>query len=297
MNRLLNCLPAWTGLLLLAACQPAGSADNANETFATRLAAMEAGIGGRIGVWVHDTDSGRTLGWRADERFAMASTFKPLLVAAVLAEVDAGRLSLSDRVALDGVTIQPYSPVVGDLPRGSALTLAELCEAAITLGDNTVTNVLLDRIGGPARLTAFLRTHGDDITRLDRYEVELNENAPGDDRDTTTPRAMANSLERFLFTDALGEESRAQLADWLVASRTGGARLRAGLPAGWRVGDKTGTGGNGAVNNVAVAWPGNGRGPLLFSVYLDGSEKDTATLNTIHPRIAALAVSLLGYDP
>lgn len=283
---------ATLAIALVAACSGDSKPDDVQAAFDTDLAGMEQAVGGKIGVYALDTATGRTLSWRADERFAFASTFKPLLVAAVLSGVDAGRLSLDTTYDLAGVTVQPYSPVVDELAPGDSLTLAELCDAAITLGDNTVTNVLLDTIGGPEALTAFLRTHGDSTTRLDRYETDLNENAPGDPRDTTTPRAMVHSLQTFLFSDVLSPASRQHLQDWLVASRTGGARLRAGLPDSWRVGDKTGTGGNGAVNNVAVAWP-PGREPLIVSVYMSGSEEDTTTLNALHPRIAAAVVAHL----
>lgn len=281
-------------LLVLAAPAMAGNddavADSAN--FAAAIAALEQRVGGRIGVYALDTGSGRELAHRADERFATASTFKPLLVAAVLAEVDAGRLDLQTPVGLDDVEIQPYSPVTGELEPGATLSLRRLCEVTVTLGDNTSTNVLLDLVGGPRALTAFLRKHGDEVTRLDRYEVELNANTPGDDRDTTTPRAMAESTLRVLRSDILGSESRRRLRDWFVGSRTGFKRVRAGLPAAWRVGDKTGTGMNGAVNDVAVAWP-PGHKPIAIAVYMSGSREETSTLSAAHPEIARLVAEAL----
>ena len=255
--------------------------------FSEAVRAMEQQTSGSIGVYAIDTGTGRELTYRADERFAMASTFKPLLVAAVLAESDHGRLKLDAAVGIEGVQIQPYSPFIEKLGDVQEVSIAELCDAAITIGDNTASNLLLDLIGGPQGLTQFLRRNGDDVTRLDRYEVELNTNIRGDERDTTSPRAMGASISRFLFSDPLSGGSRQKLEDWLVASTTGSTRLRAGLPDRWRVGDKTGTGSNGAVNNLAVAWP-PGRQPLIIVVYMSWSELDTGTLSSYHAEIAAL---------
>lgn len=260
--------------------------------FADAIAAMERRVGGRIGVYAVDTGSGRELAYRAEERFAMASTFKPLLVARVLAEVDAGTLSLDREIGLDGVEIQPYSPATGEVPAGGTLSLERLCEVTVTLGDNTSTNVLLDLIGGPPAFTRFLRDIGDDVTRLDRYEVDLNANTEGDERDTTTPRAMAASLLRVLGPDVLSDDARRRLEDWFVASETGKRRLRAGLPDSWRIGDKTGTGGHGAVNNVAVGWP-PGAAPIAMAVYMSRSGEDTATLSDLHAEIARLVAETL----
>ena len=268
-----------------SACKPLEE-ELPNE-FTGAIRAMEQETAGSIGVYALDTATGRELTHRADERFALASTFKPLLVAAVLAEADRGRLDLDGAVGIEGVQIQPYSPFIDKLGDAQQVSIAELCDAVITVGDNTAANMLLDLTGGPEGLTRFLRDNGDDVTRLDRYEIELNSNVRGDERDTTTPRAMAASISRFLFSDALSGDSRKRLQDWLVASTTGSTRLRAGLPDQWRVGDKTGTGSNGAVNNVAIAWPA-GRQPLIIAVYMSWSELDAGTLSTYHAEIAAL---------
>lgn len=275
--------------ICLAACAPA---PDSNNSFSDALSAMEQDIGGTIGAYALDTASGKSQGHRTDQRFAMASTFKPLLAAAVLAEVDAGRLSLHDTFTTAGVTIQPYSPVVGELGPDESIDLAALCAASVSISDNTATNMLLDIVGGPGGLTKFLRNNSDAHTRLDRYEVELNTNLPGDERDTTTPRAMSLTFERLLLSDTLSEPSRALLQSWLIASTTGLQRLRAGIPTEWRVGDKTGYGMNGAVNNIAIAWPPD-RPPIIIAVYMSGTDKDVATLNAVHARIAALAIRLL----
>ena len=276
--------------VLLAGCT--GPAADPAAQFAAELEGLELRIGGTIGVYAVDTGSGRELAWRADERFAMASTFKAMLAAAVLAEVDAGRLSLDERISLEGVQLVTYSPVVEQYVSSGGITLGELCEAAVTLSDNTAANLLLEQTGGPEALTGFLRRSGDDYTRLDRWEPDLNENARGDERDTSTPRAYATSLYRMLFADVLGETSRGELENWLVANRTGDSRIRAGLPASWRVGDKTGTGSNGAVNHVAVFWPPE-RGPILLAIFMSWSDEEVATLSAAHAYIAALAAELL----
>lgn len=269
----------------VSACNPPPAAD---ETFVAALNGMEREIDGRIGVYALQSGGGPALGHRANERFAMASTFKLLLGAAVLAEVDAGRLSLDNTYTVDGMEIQPYSPVVGKLQADESIDLASLAKASVSISDNSATNMLLELVGGPAGLTNFLREHGDTVTRLDRYEVELNTNLRGDKRDTTTPRAMAESIERLLLGDALSEPSTRLLQDWLVASSTGLNRLRAGLPTDWRVGDKTGYGANGAVNDVAIAWPPQGSA-IIIAVFMSDTQKDVDMLNSVHARIAAMA--------
>ena len=263
--------------------QPANDEDH---DFSALLEQLEQELGGTIGVFAMDTTTGDELVYRADERFAMASTFKPLLVAAVLAEVDAGTLSLEDRYGIDNVEMQSYAPVVGKLAANETISLADLCAAAITLSDNMATNMLLDVIGGPDELTQFLRRSGDDVTRLDRYEGALNSNIRDDERDTSTARAMSHSVYRLLNSDILSAASKRRITEWLIASETGYSRLRAGLPPGWTVGDKTGMGANGAANNFAIAWP-PGRKPVVMTVFMSWSDADVETLNAAHAKIAA----------
>ncbi|MEQ9563364.1 MAG: class A beta-lactamase [Woeseiaceae bacterium] len=255
--------------------------------FSAAIEAMERDAGGVIGVYAIDTETGKELRHRSNERFAVASTFKPLLVATVLAAVDNGDLSLSDELVVDNEKIVSYSPYIETIGDGESTTLADVSEAAVSLGDNTATNMLLELIGGPDAFTEFMRRIGDDTTRVDRYETELNANARGDLRDTSTPEAMAESLLRVLTSDVLSNESRLLLQDWMVASKTGMTRIRSGLPEDWRVGDKTGTGRNGAVNDIAVAWP-PGRKPIVIAIYMSWSDADNAELGTFHGPIAAL---------
>lgn len=279
------------GSVLLAVAAP-GRAAPAVAPFALpreRLAELERAAGGRLGVAVLDTASGRFAGWREDERFAMCSTFKFLLTGAILARVDRGAFGLDRRVPIGRDDLIAHSPVTERHVGPAGLTVAELCEATMTQSDNAAANLLLPLVGGPAGVTATLRTWGDATTRLDRPEPHLNDVPPGDERDTTTPRAMTGHLRDLVLGDTLTPASRTQLTDWLIANRTGDRRLRAGLPKDWRVGDKTGSG-PGTTNDVAVLWP-PGRAPLLVATYLTGSpqadERRSATLAAVAREIAS----------
>jgi beta-lactamase class A len=254
-----------TGAVLMAAgsCTAGLTSPQALQD---EFARIEAESGGRLGVAVLDRRDGSRAGHRADERFAMCSTFKLLAGAAVLARVDAGKEQLERRIRYEAKHLVTYSPVT-EKNVATGMTLAELCDAAITLSDNTAGNLLLSSLSGPDRLTAFVRTLGDSVTRLDRIETALNEAARGDPRDTTTPNAMTANIRALVLGDALSAKSREQLRQWLVGNKTGDKTLRAGVPVGWVVGDKTGAGENGTRNDVGVLWP-PGRAPVVVSVYL-----------------------------
>lgn len=251
-----------------------------------RLAALESETGGRLGVAVLDASGGFRAGHRQDERFPLCSTFKVLLAAQVLARCDQGVEDLERPVRVRADDLLDYAPVTRPAV-GRDLSVATLCEAAITLSDNTAANLLLARSGGPAGLTAFLRSLGDEVTRLDRIEPDLNEARPGDPRDTTSPAAMLHSLQRLLLGDALAPASRDRLEAWMVATRTGDARLRARLPADWRAGDKTGTGARGTYNDVALFRPPQGS-PWLVSAYLTGASAPAARCEAALAEVGAL---------
>ena len=228
---------------------------------------IEVSVAGRLGVAVLDTATGQLDGHRLDERFPMCSTFKFLAAAMVLARVDAGQERLDRRVVVTRESLLEWAPVASKHVGGAGMTMAELCEAAITVSDNTAANLLLASAGGPAAVTAFARRIGDAVTRLDRTEPTLNEGTPGDPRDTSTPRAMAQTLRTLLLGDALSTAGRVQLVQWMTANKVGGQRLRAGVPPDWRVADKTGTGRLGTTNDIGVLWP-PGRAPLAVVGYL-----------------------------
>ena len=264
----------------------------ANDT-ASPLAELERRNGGRLGVAALDTASGRRVGHRIDELFPLCSTFKFLAAAFVLARVDRGEEKLDRRVVFSEKDLVTYSPVTKDHVGPGGMPMAEICEAAVTLSDNTAGNLQLASFGGPSGLTSYVRSLGDRTTRLDRIETELNEAKPGDQRDTTAPAAMLGTMQRLLIEDALSAASRDRLIGWLLASKTGARRLRAGLPADWRVGDKTGTGGNGTVNDVAIAFP-PGRSPILIAAYYTESTIPDDARNTVIAEAARLAVAGLG---
>lgn len=257
------------------------------------FAALEKASGGRLGVCLWHPASGARYGHRMDERFPMCSTVKFPLTAAILHRVDAGKLSLDQRVAVRQGDIISHSPFTGRHV-GKDMTVRDLCRATLIISDNAAANLLLPLIGGPAGLTAFLREHGDRITVSARNEPELNRFTPGDPRDTTSPAAMAGNLQRFLLGDVLSPASRQQLADWLIDNQTGDARLRAGLPQGWRVGDKTGSNGQDTSNDIAVLWPLAGGPAWLLSCYLQGSALDDDGRDGILRQVGELAGARLG---
>lgn len=233
---------------------------------------IEARLGGRVGLSVLDTGNGKTLSWRGGERFAMCSSFKWVLAASILSRADKGELHLNDTIAYSSAQLLPHSPVTGAHVKEGHMRIEELCAAAVEESDNGAANLLLARIGGPKSVTAYARSLGDSVTRLDRNELRLNDNLPGDPRDTTTPDAMAQTMKTVLIGDVLRADSRAKLLDWLRKSDTGAHRLRAGLPQSWSEGDKTGTGERGAAVDNAIIWPPN-RAPILAAAYVSDTEK------------------------
>lgn len=260
---------------------------------ADAFAAFERERGGRLGVAALDTGSGRRVGHRADERFAMCSTFKLPLVAAVLARVDAGQERLDRFVPYGPADLLKYAPVTRAHVAAGGMTIEALCAAAIEVSDNTAGNLLLRAVGGPAGLTRYARSLGDAVTRFDRTEPTLNTAIPGDPRDTTTPAAMVALANHILVGDALSRASRTLLLHWLRACTTGGARIRAGLPHGWSAGDKTGTGDRAATNDVAIAWPPQRR-PLLIAEYYVESPASTAQREAVLAGSARVVVRALG---
>jgi beta-lactamase class A len=236
------------------------------------LAALERKVGGRLGVALLDTGSGQLVGYRLDERFGMCSTFKMPLAATILREVDQGRMRHDQWVAYGPADKVAHAPITEQHLKRGGMTLIALAEAAQTTSDNVAANVLLKLIGGPAGFTSILRSTGDTITRLDRYEPHMNHVKGQDARDTTTPAAIARTTERLLTSDWLSSASRELLIGWMVATTTGELRIRAGLPNNWRSGDKTGTGWAPQMpnkyNDVAITWP-PGKAPLVISAFYE----------------------------
>lgn len=250
-------------------------ATSLSDPLAAAFAALETQSGGSLGVAMFDTCTGARLSFNGDRRFPLCSTVKLLIAGAVLARIDRGADRLDRRIQFTDADLLAYAPVTRGRVGGNGMSLEELCEAAVTVSDNTAANLLLDMIGGPSGLTAFARSIGDDVTRLDRAEPDLNEALPGDPRDTTSPAMMLANLHALVLGSSLAPTSQAKLATWLAGNTTGDARLRAGLPKTWRVGDKTGTGGYGTTNDVGIFWPPE-RAPVLVAAYLTGSPASPA---------------------
>lgn len=279
----------------LTAVLPAGGTAAAqgtdDEGITARLRALEQAHSARLGVFASDTVTGRTVRYRADELFPLCSTFKTITVAAVLRDLDRDGEFLAERIRYTerDVTASGYAPVTG-LPANLAdgMTVAELCAAAMDYSDNTAANLLLRELGGPEAVTRFCRSIGDRVTRLDRWEPELNSAEPGRVADTSSPRAVGRTYARLALGDVLPPRQRERLTGWLLADRTGGNRFRAGLPKDWTIADKTGTGGYGTTNDVGITWP-PGRGPIVLAVL---STKRDAAAAADEPLVAGAAALL-----
>jgi beta-lactamase class A len=264
---------AMLGATTLLLPTPLFAADENYDTPGRRLAAMEKQLGLRINVAALDTGNGNSIFYRESERVLMCSTFKVMLVAATLERVDAGQEHLDRVIHYQKSDLLDYTPETSkNLAHG--MSVRALCAAAIMFSDNTAANLLFAGVGGPEGLTRFARDLGDSRTRFDRVEVALN--VPDGERDTTMPSAMLADLRDILLGDTLSAVSRKQLADWMIACTTGLTRLRAGLPAGWRAGDKTGSGGIGQLNDVAILWPPGNRAPVLICAYTQGNTPNNA---------------------
>ena len=266
-------------LVLLLDGRTGAAAPSGADPVGDRLAALERASGGRLGVaaWRHGGE-GRIV-HRADERFPFCSTFKVMLAAAVLKRSEADAGLLDRRIAYTADQLVTHAPIT-QRHVGAGMTVSELCAAAIQHSDNTAANLLIARLGGTAAVTAYARSIGDTRFRLDRWETALNTAIPGDPRDTTTPAAMALSLQRVALGDALAPSARERLSTWLRGSTTGAARIRAGFPADWPVGDKTGTGDYGTTNDIAVIWPPEGP-PIVLAIYFTQREARARARNDV----------------
>ncbi len=248
------------------------AADGGYDVAGRRITEMEKDLGLRIGLAALDTGNGNSIFYRENERALMCSTFKLVLVAATLQRVDAGHEQLDRVIHYQKSDLLDYAPETSkNLARG--MSVKALCAAAITLSDNTAANLLFTGVGGPAGLTRFTRDLGDSRTRFDRIEGALN--VPDGDKDTTMPSAMLANLRDILLGDTLSVASRKQITDWMIACSTGLTRLRAGLPQGWRAGDKTGSG-SGQLNDLAILWPPGNRAPVLVCAYTAGNKPGDA---------------------
>jgi beta-lactamase class A len=296
-RRLLAAVAVSALSLATAACGSGADAPAASDTTPAAtipsFAEMETTHSARLGVYAIDTGTGRTVVHRDGERFPIASTFKGLACGALLRDHPLATGYFDQVIHYSRDELVANSPVT-EKHVDTGMTVAELCDATITLSDNTAGNQLLKLLGGPEGFTAFLRSIGDTASRLDRWEPELNTAVPGDERDTTTAAALATDYRNLVLGDVLAEPERARLKSWLVAAKTGDARIRAGLPAGWTVGDKTGSPAYGGALDVAIAWP-PGRAPLVIAVLSAKSEQNAEADNPLVAEAARAAVGALGY--
>ncbi|MFF7312147.1 class A beta-lactamase [Streptomyces sp. NPDC008137] len=259
-----------------------------------RLRELEQEHTARLGVYARNLRTGRTVAYRADERFPMASLFKTLAAAAVLRDLDRDGEFLARRIhyTQDYVTASEFSPVT-EKHVATGMTVGELCDATIRFSDNTAGNLLLKELGGPTAITRFARSTGDRVTRLDRWEPKLNSAEPWRVTDTTSPRAIGLTYARLVLGDVLEPRDRARLTDWLLRNTTSLERFRKGLPADWLLADKTGGGRYGSNNDVGITWPPDGP-PIVMSVLTTQPEEDAPADNPLVAAAAALLAAELG---
>ncbi|UYO75169.1 class A beta-lactamase [Halomonas qinghailakensis] len=277
--------PRWMRAALSTCLLLASASVMAHEDSITaELGRIEHALDARIGFAAHHLATGQRWEVNADERFAMSSTFKTLACGALLAQVDEGQLALETEVSFEESELVTYSPVTEQYAGHQPMTLFELCDATMTTSDNTAANLVLQALGGPESITAFARSMDDPVTRLDRFETELNEATPGDERDTTTPNAMLATLEKLVLGEVLSGESRQQLEDWMKGNTVADSLFRAAMPFDWVIADRTGAGGYGSRSITAIIWPPQ-QVPMVVVFYITETE---ASFDARNAAIASL---------
>jgi len=274
------CSGVLAAVLALAPGLPAKAAPQETPLYQA-VSQIQHQLGGRVGILVRDTGTGQSWSVNADERYPMASTFKALACGALLARLDNAPAMASATARIEASDLVPYSPVM-EKRVGEHVALPDLCAATMITSDNTAANKVLQALGGPPAVNRFVRSLGDTVTRMDRWEPELNEGIPGDPRDTTSPAAIASVLEKMVLGNALSEQSRQQLTQWMLDNEIAGPLLRSGIPADWRIADRTGSGGHGTRAIIAVMWPPQ-RAPIVAAIFI------TATNASVDQRNEAIA--------
>jgi beta-lactamase class A len=281
-------------LLLLGMVLVRGPAGRAQDTIpsVSSLTQLEQTSRARIGLFAIDAPTNRQIEYHSQERFPMCSTFKVLAVAAVLKRVDEKTETLDRFVRYDEKQLLAYAPVTREHVKEGGMTLEALCAAAIEQSDNTAGNLVLEAIGGPVSLTDFARSLGDSFTRLDRNEPTLNDTVAGEERDSTTPAAMCRDLQRLFRSDFLSANSRDRLLRWMEGCQTGTKMIRASVPVGWRVGDKTGRSGNGANNDIGFVQPPTG-GPIFLAIYVTAPDASPEARDNVVAEAAKVPIAAL----
>ena len=281
-------LTAATTAFTLAASAHA-SEKSTSRSVEAELFNLEKFSGGRLGVYALNLADGTQVHYRADERFPLCSTFKVILVSAILNRSRYAPSLMQQRIYYTQSDLVSYSPI-SEKHVSDGMTVSELCAAAIQYSDNTAANQLIKILGGPFAVTAFARSIGNKEFRLDRWETALNIAIPGDLRDTVTPAAMGYSLERLALGNALSTSDRNQLNQWLLGNTTGAKRIRAAVPADWQVGDKTGSGEYGTANDIALLWPPK-RKPIVLTIYHTQSTVDAKRRDDVIAATARIVIS------
>nr|WP_246017587.1 class A beta-lactamase [Micromonospora pisi] len=299
-------IAASLALVPLAACSPgdvsanvairptavAVSYDTSTESRSKaerEFARLETEFDARLGVYAIDTGSGRTITHRADERFAFVSTYKALIAAAVLDETSTAGLNKVIRYFKEDLV--SHSPITEQHVQ-TGMTLRAVADAAVRYSDNTAGNLLFKQLGGPNSFERALRGIGDQVTESARLETGLNEAIPDDERDTSTPRALASDLRAYAVDTALSRDDRTILTEWLTGNTTGASLIQAGVPAGWQVGDKSGAGGYGTRNDIAVVWPPKGA-PIVLAILSSRSESDATYDDALIAQAAEATIAAL----
>lgn len=267
------------------------------ESVLDAIRSIEHDLEARVGFYMHDLQTGEIIAYAEDDRFPLNSTFKLLACGALLSRVESGETHLDDTVRLQDIEIVDYSPAIKDYIRAGHVDVSfgATCAMMLSVSDNTAANIVLAELGGPEGLTAFLRSIGDQVTRLDRWETELNQAVPDDLRDTTTPLAIAHSVESLLVDDALSAASRATLREWLSNHSVADALFRAALPSTWSIYDRTGAGGYGSRSIVAVIYPPH-RGPIVAALFMTETEANFDSRNAAAARIGEAIVEYVGNE-
>lgn len=275
-------------LLLHVASGRADTHPLSESLLASMARSEEQRLNARIGITVMDTSTSVVASYRGSERFPMNSTHKALLCGALLLSVDQGKFALTDRTQFDRSQWVTYSPVTEKHVAPQSMSWEQLCSAAISYSDNTAANLIAKKLGGPAEVTRIIKSTGDDVTRFDRYEPELNSAVPGDERDSTTPIAISQTLHRLLFGPVLQASSRELLSQWMRDDKVADALLRSVLPPQWKIADKTGAGDYGSRSILSVVWPEK-RPPVIIAIYIT---QTSATLTQSNEAIARIGKAL-----
>lgn len=276
----------------LSACTSTGLREQEAEA---ELEALERAASVRLGVFMRDLENGTQIERRANERFPFCSTFKVVLTAAILDRSSREPELLERRIDYAQSDLVSWSPVT-EKHVTDGMRVADLCAAAIQYSDNTAANLLIRILGGPSDVTAYARSIGNDTFRLDRWETELNTAIPGDPRDTVTPRAMAGTLHALVLGETLPVNERELLATWMRGNKTGDKRIRAGVPQGWQVADKTGSGAYGTTNDIGVIWPPD-RAPIVLAIYITSDAADAPTRDDVVAEATRIVAKTRGARP